>query len=69
MSDLLLWVAVGGVAGSVLGTYRCADINKASPKHGHVVHIGICAAAGAIGGAVLFLLAAGLLYGQSPFSL
>jgi hypothetical protein len=68
MVEVLLWIAVGAIAGSVLGAYQCADMNKASPKHGHVVHIGICAAAGAIGGAVLFLLAGGLLYGQSPFS-
>ncbi len=69
MLDLLLWIAVGAIAGSVLGAYRCADMNRASPKHSHVVHIGICAAAGAIGGSILFLLAAALFHGQSPFSL
>ena len=66
--ELLLWIAVGALAGSTLGAYRCADLNKASPKHGHVVHVGICAAAGAIGGSLLFLAAGGILHGQSPFS-
>jgi len=68
MLEPLLWIVVGAVAGSVIGAYRCADINRASPKHHHLVHVGICAAAGAVGGSLLFLLASGILHGHTPFS-
>jgi hypothetical protein len=68
MSQLLLWIGLGAICGSFVGIYRCTDMNRASPSHAHVVHIGICAAAGAIGGSLLFLFAGGIFYGQGAFS-
>jgi hypothetical protein len=65
MVNLFLWIGVGAVVGSLVGAYYCAEINRALPKHGHAVHTGICAAAGAVGGSLIFLLTGGLFFAQS----
>jgi hypothetical protein len=68
MLDLVLWIGVGALAGSLLGTYHCSDMSLASPKESHALHIGVCAVVGAIAGALQFLVLARFFYGQSPFS-
>ena len=65
MVNLFLWIGIGAVVGSLFGAYCCAAINRALPNHNHAVHTSICAAAGALGGSLLFLLTGGLFYSQS----
>src|SRR6186997_2739615 len=54
MLELLLWVGVGGLVGSLVGIYRYSDGSKARPKFGAIGHISSCVAIGALASSLLF---------------
>ncbi len=68
MLELLLWMGVGALVGSLVGTIRCSDITRALPKFGHAAHISICVIVGALAGSLLFFGLARFFYGLNPFS-
>lgn len=68
MWELLKWVAVGVLVGSLVGARECASMKRAMPNFDNAMHIGICAAIAGFGTALLFLIFGLLLGGQSPFA-
>jgi hypothetical protein len=68
MFELVLWIGLGAIAGSLVGTYRCSDISRAIPKFGHTAHMSICVVVGALAGSLLFLGLARFFYRLNPFS-
>ena len=67
MVELLLWGGVGALVGSLVGYYRCSDINRLMPKLGHAAHVGICGVVGALACSLVFLALARFVYGVNPF--
>jgi hypothetical protein len=63
-----LWVALGALVGSLVGSYRCSDIRSNLPKAGQTLHIGFCAGVGALAGFLAFFILASLFYGLRVFS-
>jgi hypothetical protein len=57
-----LWVALGALVGSLVGSYRCSDIVRNLPTTTHTLHIGYCAGVGALAGFLMAVLLAGFFY-------
>jgi len=68
MVELFVWVAVGAVAGTWIGVYRCSDVSKAPLRFGNVAHLFACGAVGALAGSLLFSVLARFFYDLKPFS-
>ena len=51
----VLWMAVGALAGSLFGVYRCSAISRELQKSGDAMQVGFCASVGALAGFLMFL--------------
>lgn len=67
MLPFAVWIALGALVGSLVGSYRCSPVSQNFPSGGHNLHVGFCAGLGAIVGFLLFAALAIFYYGPLAF--
>ena len=61
----VLWMAVGAIVGSLIGVYRCSDLELS--MSGHAMHVSFCGGVGALVGFLVFVVLARFFYGLHLF--
>ena len=54
----VLWMAVGAIAGSLIGVYHCSNLGQALPRFSNPTYVSFCGGVGALAGFLMFVILA-----------
>lgn len=63
----VLWMAVGAIAGSLIGVYHCSNLGQALPRFSNPTYVSFCGGVGALAGFLMFVILARFFYGLPLF--